>query len=154
MAPNNRLLKELKEIQDAGLTTVRDVTPDESNVKRWTGLLVPQASPYNKGAFKMELVFPDEYPFKPPKITIVTKIYHPNVDEKGQVCLPIVSADKWKPATKSIHVINALSVLIDSPNHDHPTRPELSEEYKKDKATFIKNAEDFTRRHSEPRPSN
>ena len=45
-----------------------------------------------------------EYPFKPPKISFKTRIYHPNVDEKGQVCLPIVAAENWKPATKTDQV--------------------------------------------------
>lgn len=57
--------------------------------------------PYNKGAFRIEINFPAEYPFKPPKISFKTKIYHPNIDEKGQVCLPIISAENWKPATKT-----------------------------------------------------
>lgn len=57
--------------------------------------------PYNKGAFKIEITFPAEYPFKPPKICFKTRIYHPNIDEKGQVCLPIISAENWKPATKT-----------------------------------------------------
>lgn len=57
--------------------------------------------PYNKGAFKIEINFPAEYPFKPPKINFKTKIYHPNIDEKGQVCLPIISTENWKPATKT-----------------------------------------------------
>lgn len=58
-------------------------------------------APYEKGAFRIELTFPAEYPFKPPKITFKTKIYHPNIDEKGQVCLPIISPENWKPATKT-----------------------------------------------------
>lgn len=57
--------------------------------------------PYDKGAFRIEIIFPTEYPFKPPKITFKTKIYHPNIDEKGQVCLPVISAENWKPATKT-----------------------------------------------------
>ena len=60
-----------------------------------------EQAPYNKAAFRIEIVYPAEYPFRPPKITFKTKIYHPNVDEKGQVCLPIISADNWKPATKT-----------------------------------------------------
>ena len=35
------------------------------------------------------------------QITFKTKIYHPNIDEKGQVCLPIISPEHWKPATKT-----------------------------------------------------
>ncbi len=57
--------------------------------------------PYDKGAFRIEITFPAEYPFKPPKISFKTKIYHPNIDEKGQVCLPVISAENWKPATKT-----------------------------------------------------
>lgn len=62
---------------------------------------MPDNAPYNKGAFRIEINFPAEYPFKPPKICFKTKIYHPNIDEKGQVCLPIISAENWKPATKT-----------------------------------------------------
>ncbi len=48
-------------------------------------LVLQEEAPYNKGAFKIEINFPAEYPFKPPKITFITSIYHPNIDEKGQV---------------------------------------------------------------------
>ena len=57
--------------------------------------------PYDVGAFKIDLNFPTEYPFKPPILTFATPIYHPNVDDKGQVCLPIIHATNWKPATKT-----------------------------------------------------
>ena len=35
------------------------------------------------------------------QITFKTKIYHPNIDEKGQVCLPIISPENWKPAIRT-----------------------------------------------------
>ncbi len=66
---------------------------------------MPDTAPYSKGAFRIDIQFPAEYPFKPPKISFKTRIYHPNVDEKGQVCLPIVAAENWKPATKTDQVI-------------------------------------------------
>lgn len=74
----------------------------EINVLIYLFFFPPQENaPYNKGAFRIEITFPAEYPFKPPKICFKTKIYHPNIDEKGQVCLPIISAENWKPATKT-----------------------------------------------------
>uniref|UniRef100_A0AAQ4NRM0 E2 ubiquitin-conjugating enzyme n=1 Tax=Gasterosteus aculeatus aculeatus TaxID=481459 RepID=A0AAQ4NRM0_GASAC len=98
---NKRLVKELEEIRNHEDKFFRSIQVDESNVLNWQGLLVPNCPPYDKGAFRIELIFPAEYPFKPPKITFKTKIYHPNIDEKGQVCLPIVSVENWKPATKA-----------------------------------------------------
>lgn len=122
------MFQELEEIRNHEDKFFRSIQVDESNVLNWQGLLVPVSTdplrsqknlvqsinsltsslfspkncpPYDKGAFRIELIFPAEYPFKPPKITFKTKIYHPNIDEKGQVCLPIVSVENWKPATKA-----------------------------------------------------
>ena len=67
---------------------------------------------FNKGAFKIQIDFPAEYPFKPPKVTFKTKIYHPNIDEKGQVCLPIISAENWKPATKTDQGKSVLQITM------------------------------------------
>jgi ubiquitin-conjugating enzyme E2 L3 len=75
------------------------------------------------------------------------------VDEKGQVCLPIVSVENWKPATKTDQVINALVSLINEPEPDHPLRGDLAEEYSKDRKKFMKNAEESTKKHGEKRPS-
>uniref|UniRef100_A0A1A8N811 E2 ubiquitin-conjugating enzyme n=2 Tax=Cyprinodontiformes TaxID=28738 RepID=A0A1A8N811_9TELE len=101
MAASRRLAKELEEIRRSGMKNFRNIQVEESNLLSWQGLIVPDNPPYDKGAFRIEIIFPTEYPFKPPKITFKTKIYHPNIDEKGQVCLPVISAENWKPATKT-----------------------------------------------------
>jgi len=153
MAATRRLQRELQDIRKANPPSFRDIVVDDSNILHWTGLLVPDCAPYSKGAFRIEIIFPVEYPFKPPKVTFKTKIYHPNVDEKGQVCLPIVTAENWKPATKTDQVINALLSLINEPEPAHPLREDLAKEYFKDRKKFMKNAEDFTKKHGEKRPS-
>jgi len=153
MAATRRLQKELGEIRNSSSKSFRDVQVDESNLLVWQGLLVPDKAPYNKGAFIIDLVFPAEYPFKPPKVSFRTKIYHPNIDEKGQVCLPIVAAENWKPATKTEQVIQSLVGLVNDPEPDHPLRADLAEEFTKDKKKFFKNAEEFTKKNSEKRPS-
>lgn len=152
MAASRRLQKELGDIRKSNLKSFRDIQVDESNLLNWQGLLVPENSPYNKGAWRIDIVFPAEYPFKPPKVSFRTKIYHPNIDEKGQVCLPIISAENWKPATKTDQVIHALVTLVNDPEPEHPLRADLAEEYTKDRKKFLKNAEEFTRKHSEKRP--
>ena len=153
MAASKRLQKELQDLRNAGLKAFRDIQVDDSNILLWQGLLVPDSAPFNKGAFKIEIQFPAEYPFKPPKLVFKTKIYHPNVDEKGQICLSIVSVENWKPATKTEQVIQALVNLVNKPEPDHPLRGDLAEEYTRDKKKFFKNAEEFTKKHGRKRPS-
>ncbi|XP_059919957.1 ubiquitin-conjugating enzyme E2 L3b [Gadus macrocephalus] len=151
MAATRRLAKELSEIRKSELKNFGSIQVDDTNILSWQGLIVPDKPPYDKGAFRIEIIFPPEYPFKPPKITFKTKIYHPNIDEKGQVCLPLISAENWKPATKTDQVIQSLIALVEDPQPEHPLRADLAEEYSKDRKKFFKNAEEFTKKHSESR---
>ncbi|XP_060935159.1 ubiquitin-conjugating enzyme E2 L3-like [Limanda limanda] len=153
MAATRRLTVELAEIRKSGLRHFRNIQVDESNIFSWQGLIVPDCPPYDKGAFLIEIIFPAEYPFKPPKVTFKTKIYHPNIDEKGQICLPIVSVQNWKPDTTTIQVINNLIALVSVPEPEHSLRLDLAEEYAEDQGKFMKNAEEFTKKHSEERPT-
>jgi len=153
MAATRRLHKELCDIRKSRQKSFREILVDDDNVLFWKGLIVPDNPPYNKGAFKIYIEFPAEYPFKPPKITFKTKIYHPNVDEKGQVCLPIISAENWKPATKTDQVIQSLVALVNDPEPEHPLRADLAEEFTKDKKKFMKNAEEYTKKFGERRPA-
>lgn len=42
--------------------------------------------------FKLELFLPDDYPMTPPKIRFLTKLYHPNVDKLGRICLDVLKS--------------------------------------------------------------
>lgn len=58
----------------------------------------PQSdSPYSGGVFFLSITFPTDYPFKPPKVSFQTKIYHPNINANGSICLDILR-DQWSPA--------------------------------------------------------
>ncbi|XP_072841529.2 ubiquitin/ISG15-conjugating enzyme E2 L6 isoform X1 [Pogona vitticeps] len=152
-AAARRVGKELDEIKKSRIRCFQDIQVDGANVFLWKGLLVPDDPPYNEGAFRVEISFPCEYPLKPPKVTFKTKIYHPNVDEMGKVCLPIISDANWKPQIKTDQVIQALIVLVNNPELDHPLRPELAKEFTMDHTTFLAKAEEHTRKFSERRPS-
>ena len=46
------------------------------------------------GVFKLELFLPDDYPMTPPKIRFLTKIFHPNVDKLGRICLDVLKSER------------------------------------------------------------
>jgi len=134
------------------MKSFRNIETHDNNILNWVGLLVTPQKPFDGRAFKIEITFPAEYPFKPPKIIFKTKIYHPNIDEKGNVCLPIISPENWKPATKTDQVIQALLALINDPEPEHPLRGEIAEEYTKDKNRFMAKAAEYTKKHGEAIP--
>ena len=57
----------------------------------------PGDSPYSGGVFFVMIQFPPDYPFKPPKVQFQTKVYHPNVNSQGSICLDILK-EQWSPA--------------------------------------------------------
>jgi ubiquitin-conjugating enzyme E2 L3 len=75
------------------MKNLRSIQVDDTNLLTWQGLIVPDSPPYDKGAFRIEVNFPAEYPSKFPKITFKTKIYHTNIDEMGQVCLSVIRVE-------------------------------------------------------------
>ena len=64
----------------------------------------PADSPYAGGVFFVSITFPPDYPFKPPKVMFKTRVYHPNVNSQGSICLDILK-EQWSPALTISKVI-------------------------------------------------
>ncbi|XP_062123478.1 LOW QUALITY PROTEIN: ubiquitin-conjugating enzyme E2-18 kDa [Drosophila sulfurigaster albostrigata] len=152
MSASRRLSRELSDILASKSKILRNIEASDESLLLWTGLLVPEKAPYNKGAFRIQISFPTQYPFLPPKILFKTQIYHPNINEKGEVCLSIITADNWKPTTRTEQVLQSLIDIVHSPQPEHPLRSDLAEEYVKDNKKFMKTAEEFTKKNAEKRP--
>ncbi|KAG8523149.1 Ubiquitin-conjugating enzyme E2 D1, partial [Galemys pyrenaicus] len=87
---------------------------------------------YQGGVFFLTVHFPTDYPFKPPKIAFTTKIYHPNINSNGSICLDILRS-QWSPALTVSKVLLSICSLLCDPNPDDPLVPDIAQIYKSDK---------------------
>uniref|UniRef100_A0AAQ5Z855 UBC core domain-containing protein n=1 Tax=Amphiprion ocellaris TaxID=80972 RepID=A0AAQ5Z855_AMPOC len=115
--------------------------PDEGNARYFHVVIAgPQDSPFEGGTFKLELFLPEEYPMAAPKVRFMTKIYHPNVDKLGRICLDILK-DKWSPALQIRTVLLSIQALLSAPNPDDPLANDVAEKWKSSEAEAIETGE-------------
>lgn len=104
----------------------------------------PQDSPFEERTFKLELFLPEEYPMAAPKVCLMTKIYHPNVDKLGRICLDILK-DKWSPALQIRTVLLSIQALLSAPNPDDPLANDVAEQWKTNEGQGIETVTAWTR---------
>ena len=97
MSAENRIQKELEEIKKDPPSNC-SAGMEGGDIYNWEATVMgPTASVYEGGVFHLSIKFPRNYPFSPPKIKFLTKIYHPNINMAGGICLDVLK-DNWSPA--------------------------------------------------------
>ncbi|AAF34303.1 putative ubiquitin-conjugating enzyme E2 31 [Arabidopsis thaliana] len=121
---------------------------NSNNIYEWTAVIRgPDGTPYEGGMFNLSIKFPTDYPFKPPKFTFKTPIYHPNINDEGSICMNILK-DKWTPALMVEKVLLSILLLLEKPNPDDPLVPEIGQLFKNNRFQFDQRAREFTARHA------
>jgi len=147
-----RLKKERKDIEKANDDEEMgfDAAPaDENNYFEWNAHIQgPKGTPYESGLFFLNVVFPKEYPFKPPKISFETKIYHMNINDKGEICLRMLK-DDWSPAYDLQKVLKKLVDMLITPNQEEPLVTEIAHLYVSNQKEHDKKAAEFTQKFAQ-----
>ena len=111
-----------------------DAGPFEGDLNHWRGWMAgPKDTSYEGGIFRFDMNFPADFPFRPPKIKFINKIYHPNINwDNGVVSLDIL-ADQWCPAWTIHKLLIGLMSLLDDPNPNEPLSKEAAMLYKENR---------------------
>lgn len=139
-----------KELEELNLTPPTNCSAGliSDDIYKWQATIIgPADSPYSGGLFSLNIEFPIDYPFKPPRIMFKTPIYHCNINTNGSICLDILK-DKWSPALTISKALLSICSMMDDPNPNDPLMPDIAELLRKNKKLHDQNAREMTLKHA------
>ncbi|KAL8898714.1 MAG: hypothetical protein Q9192_001945 [Flavoplaca navasiana] len=131
-----RVQKDLSELSLGG--TMKTKFPNPDDILNFTLTIEPDEGMYKGGAFHFNFAINQNFPHDPPKVKCTQKIYHPNIDLEGNVCLNILRED-WKPVLNLNAVIVGLQFLFLEPNASDPLNKEAAEDLRTNRDGFKRN---------------
>lgn len=130
--------------QPPGIT----VTPKEGNNRHFDVVITgPPDTPFEGGKFKLELFLTDKYPLEPPKAHMLTKIYHPNFDKLGRICLDILKT-QWTPVMNIETTVLSIQSLMCEPCLEDPLDTAICLHYSTDRAGAEETARQWTKEYA------
>jgi len=113
------------------------MTVSRSYVREIAG---PPDTPYEGATYILDIKIPETYPFNPPKVQFVTRIWHPNISSvTGAICLDILK-DQWAAAMTLRTVLLSLQALLAAAEPDDPQDAVVAKQYKEHPEVFSKTA--------------
>ena len=114
----------------------------------------PPSSYWQGGKFRFHVTVPDDYNLSPPSVRCLTRLWHPNISERGDVCLSLLRVNSldglgWAPTRRLRDVIWGLNSLFgDLLNFDDPLNHEAAEQFARDKEAFRVKARDYVNKYA------
>lgn len=119
--------------------------PVGEDIYHWQATVIgPRDTPYEGGVFFLDVQFPREYPAKPLKLVFKTRIWHPNIDEDGEIGLEILDQN-WSPALTLSKVLLSVQALLVDPEPRGALNLKAAAEFQRVRAQFDRTAREWTR---------
>ena len=98
------ILNEIKQLKKKPLEDIEVIVSEDDLTSIYAIITGPKDTPFEAGRFKIKLSLGSEFPKVPPKGYFITKIFHPNVSEKGEICVNTLKKD-WKEDLGIQHIL-------------------------------------------------
>ncbi|XP_031733763.1 NEDD8-conjugating enzyme UBE2F isoform X4 [Anarrhichthys ocellatus] len=110
------LTKEVAELEANLPSTCKASFPDEDKLHHFQLAVSPDEGYYQSGRFQFEIDVPEAYNMVPPKVRCLTRIWHPNITETGEICLSLlrehsIDGTGWAP-TRTLQGGRARSTFL------------------------------------------
>ncbi|CAH8475113.1 unnamed protein product [Heterobilharzia americana] len=138
------LQKELKDLTEFPVEGFKVMISEKENLFIWdVAIFGPPMTLYEGGYFKARLRFPEDYPYSPPTMHFLSKMYHPNIYESGEVCISILHtpgddpqsgelpSERWNPTQNVRTILLSVISLLNEPNINSAAHVDASVAYRK-----------------------
>ncbi|KAL3807376.1 hypothetical protein ACHAXA_009828 [Cyclostephanos tholiformis] len=130
-----RLLRDFRRLQNDPPSGVTGA-PMDTNIMLWQAVIFgPDDTPWEGGTFKLVLEFTEDYPNKAPSVRFLTKMFHPNIYNDGQICLDILQ-NQWSPIYDISAILTSIQSLLCDPNPASPANSEASRLYNENRREY------------------
>lgn len=142
-----RIKREFKEViksEEVAKCAIKVELVNDSYTELKGEIAGPPDTPYEGGNFVLEIKVPETYPFNPPKVRFMTKIWHPNISSvTGAICLDILK-DQWAAAMTLRTVLLSLQALMSAAEPDDPQDAVVAKQFKENSEMFQLTAKHWT----------
>eukprot|EP00118_Oscarella_pearsei_P009975 m.58978 g.58978 ORF g.58978 m.58978 type:complete len:179 (+) comp34854_c0_seq5:70-606(+) len=123
--------------------------PNGDNLFNWVATITgPSGSAYEGHKYKLSLTFPSGYPHAPPTVQFQTPIFHPNVDNHGNICLDILR-EKWAAVYEVRTLLLSIQLLLGEPNTRSPLNAQAAQLWSNQEAYKTKANEKYQQSNSQ-----
>ncbi|CAG9335871.1 unnamed protein product [Blepharisma stoltei] len=147
----NILARQVNRLQQENLEGVKPILNEDNIADVQADIIGPEETPYHGGIFRCKLEFPADFPNSPPKGYFLTKIFHPNISNGGEICVNTLKKD-WNPTNWSLsNILQVVRCLLLEPFPESALNEEAGRMFMENYQEYFRYAKLYTSIHAMPK---